>query len=115
MLIINKCRRVEEALFYARETIRTNWSRAVLGAQIESKLYKRSGKTINNFDVTLDGPQADLARDTLKNPYNFDFLMPGKNAQERNRGKVLHIWAGSFQLRLEKMSFFLICFFIIRG
>ena len=51
---------------------------------MESNLYARRGKTINNFDVTLSKPQADLARETLKNPYNFDFLMLGKDAQERD-------------------------------
>jgi len=83
-LIISKVKNAAEALFYVRETIRNNWSRAVLGAQIESKLFQRSGKTINNFDVTLAGPQADLARETLKNPYVFDFLSLGERAQERD-------------------------------
>jgi predicted nuclease of restriction endonuclease-like (RecB) superfamily len=53
MLIISRLGDPVEALFYVRETIRNNWSRAVLAAQIESKLYQRSGKTINNFDLTL--------------------------------------------------------------
>ncbi len=83
-VIISHCSNVSEALFYVRATIDNNWSRAVLVAQMESRLYERSGKTINNFDVALGGPQADLARETLKNPYNFDFLMLGKDAQERD-------------------------------
>jgi predicted nuclease of restriction endonuclease-like (RecB) superfamily len=83
-LIITRCKHVSEALFYVRATIDNNWSRAMLTVQIESQLYKRSGKAINNFDVTLSKPQADLARETLKNPYNFDFLMLGKDAQERD-------------------------------
>jgi hypothetical protein len=69
--IITKCSDVSEALFYARETIKNNWSRAVLVAQIESKLYERQGKAIQNFQLAIPGPQADLARETLKNPYNF--------------------------------------------
>jgi predicted nuclease of restriction endonuclease-like (RecB) superfamily len=32
----------------------------------------------------MPGPQADLARETLKNPYNFDFLTLGKEAGERD-------------------------------
>ena len=99
-LIISKCSDVKEALFYVRETIRNNWSRAVLGAQIESGLYRRRGKTINNFDVTLDGPQADLARETLKNPYNFDFLMLGKDTQERDLENALIDHVQNFILEL---------------
>ncbi|MBS1664395.1 MAG: DUF1016 family protein [Bacteroidetes bacterium] len=83
-LIITKCSDVSEALFYVRETIRNNWSRAVLAAQIEGRLYRRKGKAIDNFKMTLPEPQADLAKETLKNPYNFDFLMLGKEAQEKD-------------------------------
>ena len=99
-LIISKIKDPVEALFYVRETIKNNWSRAVLEMQIESKLYQRSGKTINNFDVTLVGPQADLARDTLKNPYVFDFLTLGKDAQERDLENALINHIQNFILEL---------------
>lgn len=100
VLIINKIDNIVEALFYIRETIKNNWSRAVLAAQIESKLYQRSGKTINNFDVTLAGPQADLAKETLKNPYNFDFLMLSKDARERDLEQALIDHIQNFILEL---------------
>ena len=50
------------------------WSRTVLEHQIGSDLYARQGKAITNFQVKLPEPQSDLAEQTLKNPYNFDFL-----------------------------------------
>ena len=81
--IITKCSVVEEALFYVQATIQNNWSRAVLLLQMESDLYNRRGKAIDNFGETLPPPQADLARETLKNPYNFDFLSLGEEAGER--------------------------------
>ena len=99
-LIISKINRPSEALFYVRETIKNNWSRAVLTAQIESGLYQRSGKTINNFDVTLARPQAELAKETLKNPYNFDFLMLGKDARERDLEQALIDHIQNFILEL---------------
>lgn len=83
-LIINRRSTVLEALFYVRETIRNNWSRATLTAQIGSRLYQRQGKAIDNFGSTLPEPQSDLAKETLKNPYNFDFLTLGKEARERD-------------------------------
>ena len=49
-------------------------SRTVLEHQIGSDLYDRQGKAITNFQVKLPEPQSDLAEQTLKNPYNFDFL-----------------------------------------
>jgi predicted nuclease of restriction endonuclease-like (RecB) superfamily len=93
VVIVTQCSSISEALFYTQKTIENNWSRAVLVMQMESKLYERTGKIINNFDKTLSAPQADLARETLKNPYNFDFLTLGKEAKERDleQGLAGHI------------------------
>jgi len=64
LVIISKCPTVQQAFFYLKKIIENNWSRAMLVMQMESKLYERSGKIINNFDKTLPAPQADLARET---------------------------------------------------
>ncbi|MBF1001941.1 MAG: DUF1016 domain-containing protein, partial [Lachnospiraceae bacterium] len=72
--IINKCKTIDEALYYVNKTIENGWSRNVLIHQIESGLYGREGKSITNFDKRLPALQSDLARQTLKDPYNFDFL-----------------------------------------
>ncbi|MCY7353353.1 MAG: DUF1016 N-terminal domain-containing protein [Cytophagaceae bacterium] len=58
--ILDHCKTLEEALFYVVETLRNNWSRAVLGSQMESRLFERQGKAIHNFDLTLPKPQSDL-------------------------------------------------------
>jgi len=100
VLIINKCKDVREALFYVKETIRNGWSRATLAAQIESKLYKRQGKVIDNFSLTLSNEQSGLAKETLKNPYNFDFLMLGKEARERDLETALTNHIQKFILEL---------------
>lgn len=75
--IITKCNDVHEALFYVEKTAQNNWSRAVLLMQMESKLYHREGKAINNFALTLPQLQADLAIEILKNLYSIDFLTLG--------------------------------------
>lgn len=51
--------------------------------QIETRLYHRQGKVASNFADTLPPPQSDLAQQTLKDPYVFDFLGLGNEAQER--------------------------------
>jgi len=98
--IITKCQDTPEALFYVQQTIRNNWSRAILLAQMESKLYQRQGKAIDNFEVALPHPQADLARETLKNPYNFDFLTLRKEAHERDLERALTGHIQKFLLEL---------------
>jgi predicted nuclease of restriction endonuclease-like (RecB) superfamily len=89
--IIMKCPTMESALFYVQKTIQNNWSRSILLTQIESKLFERQGKAIQNFQSALPAPQADLAREMLKNPYNFDFLCLGEEAGERDvEGALTH-------------------------
>lgn len=41
---------------------------------MDSDLYSRSGKAINNFSQTLLSSQSDLAKVIFKDPYNFSFL-----------------------------------------
>lgn len=88
-VILDKVKTPEEREFYIRETIANGWSRNVLVLQIESKLYERQGKSTTNFELTLPPPQSDLARNLLKDPYNFDFLMLGTEAQERDLENAL--------------------------
>lgn len=87
--IISKCKNIKEALFYVQNTIAHNWSRDVLVHQIESGLYKREGKSLTNFALTLPQPQSDLAKQTLKNPYIFDFLVMRKDYDERDLESAL--------------------------
>lgn len=91
--IITKCQTVNEALFYVRQTIQYNWSRAVLVHHICSNLMLREGKAVTNFKNRLPKPQSDLARQTLKDPYNFDFLNLRKKHDEKEleEGLVNHI------------------------
>jgi predicted nuclease of restriction endonuclease-like (RecB) superfamily len=87
--IISKCKRLEEAIFYVKETGRYNWSCNVLLHQIESKLWERQGKAITNFEQTLPAPQSDLARELIKDPYSFDFLNLAKEHKERDLESAL--------------------------
>ncbi len=83
LVIISKSSSPEEALFYVQKTIANNWSRAVLTHQIESGLYQRQGKAVHNFTNTLPKPHSDLAAQTLKDPYCFDFLTMRESYDER--------------------------------
>ena len=81
--IFTKCKSVHEALFYVQKTIKNGWSRAVLMNFIEANLYQSQGKAITNFDRLLPEIQSDLAKETLKDPYNFDFLTLTENYKEK--------------------------------
>ena len=83
VLILQKIKNITEALFYINKTIENNWSRSVLEYQIETDLYKRQGKTLNNFNKTLPAPESELAQQILKDPYNFDFLTLSESVKEK--------------------------------
>lgn len=91
--IVQQAKDVQEALFYVQKTSEHNWSRDVLSMQIKSKLFEREGKAINNFDVHLPKPQSDLAKQIVKDPFNFEFLTLTQDFQEAEleRGLVTHI------------------------
>ncbi|MBL0707452.1 MAG: DUF1016 family protein [Sulfurimonas sp.] len=72
--IITKTKEYKEASFYIDKTIQNNYSRAMLMKQIENNLYKNSGNAITNFKNTLPQANSSLAIESVKNPYNFDFL-----------------------------------------
>lgn len=81
--IITKCKTAGEAIFYVNKTIENNWSRNVLIHQIEFGLYKRQGGAITNFKEKLPDYHSDLAIETLKDPYCFDFLSLTENYNEK--------------------------------
>lgn len=83
-VILDKVKNPVARDFYIRSTISHGWSRNILVHQIESGLYQRQGRAQVNFDRTLPSPQSELACQILKDPYNFDFLTLGKEAQERD-------------------------------
>jgi predicted nuclease of restriction endonuclease-like (RecB) superfamily len=93
LTLLEKVKEPAQRLWYAQQTIENGWSRPILLHQIESRLHERLGSAQTNFAHTLPAPQSDLAQNLLKDPYNFDFLTLGREAEERDieRGLVVHI------------------------
>ena len=100
VLIITKTENIEEAVFYINKTVENNWSRSVLEHQIDLDFYNRSGKAITNFNNTLPAPQSELAIETLKDPYKFDFLTLKEKALEKDIEEQLVKHITSFLLEL---------------
>ncbi len=100
LVIISKAKGMDEALFYVQNTIHNNWSRAVLTQHLESGLHLRKGKAITNFQTTLPAPQSDLARQTIKDPYHFDFLTLREKHDEKELENALVTHVTRFLLEL---------------
>ncbi len=101
--ILDKCGNDQsKALFYVRETIKNNWSRAVLLNFLGTDLYERKGKAITNFEATLPRDGGDLAKQITKDPYNFDFLVLRKEYDEKELKDALISNIERFLLELGK-------------
>lgn len=74
ILLMQKIKDFTTRLWYVEQTIQHGWSRDVLGLMIKSNLHVRQGDSTNNFSTHLPNPQSDLAKQSLKDPYIFDFL-----------------------------------------
>jgi predicted nuclease of restriction endonuclease-like (RecB) superfamily len=74
ILILQKIASPEARLWYLEQCVAQGWSRDVLAGMIRSDAHARQGGAITNFATLLPTPQSDLAQQTLKDPYIFDFL-----------------------------------------
>lgn len=100
LLIMTKLKNEQEAMFYVQKTIENNWSRSVLSHQIENSLHLRQGKSVTNFKAVLPKPQSDLAIQTMKDPYNFDFLTLRGDYDEKELEDALIDHVSKFLLEL---------------
>lgn len=100
VLLMTKCKSTEEALFYIEKTIKNGWSRAVLLNYLDADLYATQGKAITNFTKLLPDVQSDLAKETLKDPYNFAFLTLTEGYREKELEDALTTNITQFLLEL---------------
>jgi len=82
-LLIEKFDETGVRRWYMEQTLINGWSRNVLGLMVDAHAHLRHGKAVANFHQRLPAPQSDLARQTLKDPYIFDFLTLAEPFQER--------------------------------
>lgn len=76
VVILDKISDDTERKWYLNQTVENGWSRNVLIHQIESDLYSRQvlPNKVSNFENRLAEPQSELAVQTMKDPYIFDFI-----------------------------------------
>ena len=100
--LLTKIKDINERVFYLTETANNGWSRDTMLLQIKGDLYNRKGQAITNFKETLPAPQSDLAQQTIKDPYLFDFLNLTDDIKERDIENQLIDNVSKFLLELGK-------------
>lgn len=76
VILMDKIKDIEIRKWYINETVKNGWSSNILKMQIDNKLYERQAisEKVTNFPSTLPDAQSDLALQTMKDPYLFDFI-----------------------------------------
>ena len=100
IVLLQKLKDPATRLWYARAAVEHGWSRSILELQIASRLHERQGQAVTNFAATLPPADSDLARQTLKDPYVFDFLTIAGDAHERETERALVAHVEQFLLEL---------------
>lgn len=101
-VILAKVKDLSIADFYLKASFEYGWTRNVLVMQIEQRLHEREGKSVTNFQSALPKPQSDLAQQTLKDPYIFDFLTLEKDVKELEIERQLVQHIARFLMELGK-------------
>jgi predicted nuclease of restriction endonuclease-like (RecB) superfamily len=83
VLLMQRVKEPHTRLWYMQQTVANGWSRSVLLTMIQTEAHRRQGSAVTNFERLLPPPQSDLARQTLKDPYIFDFLTLEEPFHER--------------------------------
>ncbi len=89
--ILDKVKDADQREWYIRKTSENGWSHSVLIHKIESRLYERQAvsEKISNFESRLPSPQSELAVQTMKDPYIFDFIPFAEDMVERDIEEAL--------------------------
>ena len=91
VVLLDKVSDADERNWYIEACRKNGWSRNVLVHQIESGLYQRQAlaEKISNFENRLPSPQSELAVQTMKDPYIFDFIPFKGDMVERDIERAL--------------------------
>ena len=91
IVLLDKVTDMDERKWYIKKSAENGWSRNVLVHQIESNLYQRQvlADKVTNFEHRLPSPQSELAVQTMKDPYVFDFIPFREDMLERDIEQAL--------------------------
>lgn len=83
MALLDKTVDKKQYIWYLQKAVENGWTRDVLVHQIEYNLYGRQEVTkLQNFKKVLPDQQSELAIQTMKDPYIFDFVQMKDNMIE---------------------------------
>lgn len=98
--LLDKLKEPNLRLWYAQKTIELGLGKDMLVFQIESQLHQRQGNAVTNFTETLPPLNSDLANQSFKDPYIFNFLGNIQSIKEKELEQKLIDHVQKFLLEL---------------
>ena len=98
--LLDKLKDPKLRLWYAKKTIENGFGKDMLVFQIESQLHLRTANTVSNFKNSLPATDSDLAVQSFKDPYIFDFVGNSRYIKERELEQSLINHIQKFLLEL---------------
>ncbi len=100
VILMEKVKDLATRRWYVEQLLANGWSRNVLALQIDARAHTRHGKAVSNFAARLPAPESELAQQTLKDPYIFDFLTLAEPFHERELETQLVRYVEAFLIEL---------------
>ena len=100
LMLLSKLKNTDEREWYAQKALENGWSSNVLHHMIDLHLIKREGKAVTNFAGTLPPHDSDMAMQTFKDPYLFDFIGTAQMRREAEIERALVEHMEKFLLEL---------------
>jgi predicted nuclease of restriction endonuclease-like (RecB) superfamily len=100
ILILNKCSKIDERLFYINKAATEFLSVSLLEYHIESGLFEKQGKLPSNFSKTIELKHS--ATQVFNDEYLMDYMNIGDNADERQVESSIVTNIRDFILRMGK-------------
>ena len=93
LILLTKVKDNAERELYAQKALKNGWSSVVLDHMIDLRFIEREGKAVTNFEVALPPSDSDMAVQTFKDPYLFDFIgtAEARREAEVERSLVEHM------------------------
>ena len=86
--------------WYAQKALKNGWSSVVLDHMIDLRSIEREGKAVTNFEAALPPSDSDMAVQTFKDPYLFDFIGTAEARREAEVERALVEHMEKFLLEL---------------
>ena len=102
ILLLNRCKKVEERFFYIENAATQFWSVAIMDHQIDANLFQKQGKLPNNFQTTVAESLKPAALKVFKDEYLLDFIAGGELDDERSIEQHVVLNIRNFILQMGK-------------